>query len=633
MRDFRFKIFCLSIFILGLSVYSQDRHKADSLTAIYKADTLSGIAKMELLRHLSYEERAEIILEKGYADELISYASEQKLPDSTKYAYIYRGYRNKGWAFSARGELVNALKSFIQAQRAAKKANYLDGEATAKYTIAGITAKLGDKGKTKVYYQGSISDNEKLGNKVNLIRALANAGDAFLKFGEYDDAYSYLIQARVNLESLLELEDPGLDPENIIRFRSYIDGNLGRYTVVNGDPERGKEMLRIAISDLEQIEDFEAIGEFQAVLGQIALEEGHIQEAKSLGISALKHAEAEKIELLIGQSNALLAEVAEQEGQLQMALEYQKIAKSIQDEIVEMREEAAQVFYEMEQEALTSENEVLLGQQKINRQRTLILLGVIVLLLVALLAVGLYGRYRYIKNTNNIISEEKMRSDGLLLNILPKDTAEELKAQGYVQAKKYNQVTVMFTDFLGFTRYADQLPPEELVKAVDYYFSQFDLIIEKHGLEKIKTVGDAYLCAGGLPDPSVDHAERMIRAAFDIIELVKKAKTDDNDLTRFDVRIGISTGPVVAGVVGSKKFAYDIWGDTVNIASRMETNSEPMCINVSEYTYELIKDKFKFIPRGKLEVKNKGMMQMYFVETPESTQFRKTSKSGERLKV
>jgi len=153
-----------------------------------------------------------------------------------------------------------------------------------------------------------------------------------------------------------------------------------------------------------------------------------------------------------------------------------------------------------------------------------------------------------------------------------------------------------------------------LVQNVDYYFSKFDEIMEKYGLEKIKTIGDAYMCAGGLPFPSDDHAEKMILAAQDIIDFVKASREMDTNIAMpLDIRIGINTGPVVAGVVGTKKFSYDIWGDTVNVASRMESNSEPGRINISENTYELIKDKFQCTYRGELEVKNRGSLKMYFV--------------------
>ncbi|HSF44537.1 MAG TPA: adenylate/guanylate cyclase domain-containing protein, partial [Chitinophagaceae bacterium] len=237
-----------------------------------------------------------------------------------------------------------------------------------------------------------------------------------------------------------------------------------------------------------------------------------------------------------------------------------------------------------------------------------------------MLLAGLFQRYKFTQEANKIIEAEKKRSDTLLLNILPEETAQELKQNGKVLAKKFQSVTVMFTDFQGFTQYATYLEPEVLVSTVDFYFSKFDQIIEKYGLEKIKTVGDSYMCAGGLPFPSEDHAFKMIQAAMEIEQFICETQNDPtNDKIRLNIRIGINTGPVVAGIVGTKKFAYDIWGDTVNIASRMESNSLPGKINISENTYQLVKDLVDVEYRGELHVKNRGAMKMYFINRQKSS--------------
>jgi class 3 adenylate cyclase len=238
-------------------------------------------------------------------------------------------------------------------------------------------------------------------------------------------------------------------------------------------------------------------------------------------------------------------------------------------------------------------------------------------MLILIITIGFYRRYKFIKKTNGIIEEEKNRSNQLLLNILPEETALELKRSGKVQAKKFDSVTVLFADFEGFTKYSENLAPEKLVESIDFYFSKFDTIMDKYNLEKIKTVGDAYMCAGGLPFPTKDHAHKIVLAALEIVQFVEDSKkVNSENQTRFEIRIGINTGPIVAGVVGIKKFSYDIWGDTVNIASRMESNSEAGKINISAFTYNIIKNDFDCKYRGEFEVKNKGMMKMYFVNDP-----------------
>lgn len=213
-----------------------------------------------------------------------------------------------------------------------------------------------------------------------------------------------------------------------------------------------------------------------------------------------------------------------------------------------------------------------------------------------------------VREQNEIIKQERDKSDALLLNILPEEVANELKQKGFADAQQFNHVSVMFTDFVNFTGISESLKPKELVENLNLLFSGMDKIIGKYGLEKIKTIGDAYLAVSGLPHDEENHAELTIKAAQEIIEYIKSVNSI------FEIRVGINSGPVVAGIVGVKKFAYDIWGDTVNFAARMEQNSLPSRINVSQNTYKLVKDKFEFEYRGKITAKNKGDVDMYFVK-------------------
>lgn len=269
-------------------------------------------------------------------------------------------------------------------------------------------------------------------------------------------------------------------------------------------------------------------------------------------------------------------------------------------------------------EAQAQQNTAELAIER-NRRNLLLALAAVILLL----AGGIYARYRGVSRynalltqKNNMILAEQKRSEELLLNILPAAIAAELKQHGAAQARQYKEATVLFTDFQGFSKIANTMSADKLVADLDYCYGQFDRIIEQHGLEKIKTIGDSYMCAGGLPESDTDHAVRMVKAALDIQKFLNRwnAERIARGDAPLEARIGIHTGPLVAGVVGSKKFAYDIWGDTVNIASRVESAGEAGRVNVSENTFRLIKDRFNCSFRGELPVKNLDPVAMYFVD-------------------
>ena len=217
------------------------------------------------------------------------------------------------------------------------------------------------------------------------------------------------------------------------------------------------------------------------------------------------------------------------------------------------------------------------------------------------------------------LEQEKKKSEGLLLNILPEETAHELMEKGKADTREYKMASVLFSDFKGFTNLTENISSQRLVEHLDEYFRAFDRHTEELHVEKIKTIGDAYMCATGIPNENENHAQNILEFAFRMIEEMERF----NELNKskgepeWNLRIGVHSGPVIAGVVGKKKFTFDIWGDTVNIAARMESSGEIGKVNISSATYELIKDLYQFEPRGKVQAKNKGMLDMYFVTRKE----------------
>jgi len=271
----------------------------------------------------------------------------------------------------------------------------------------------------------------------------------------------------------------------------------------------------------------------------------------------------------------------------------------------------ADFAYNEKEILLKANQKAALDKEQTNRNYAYAGIGIFVLI-----SIGAGVAYTRKRKDNHIIAREKKRSDDLLLNILPAEVAEELKASGEAHAQQHEKVSIIFTDFVGFTKLSEKLTPTELIAELNYCFKAFDHITTKYNIEKIKTIGDSYMAVSGLPTANENHALNAVKAALEIRDFIVayKEQREREGKVSFEMRIGINSGEVVAGIVGIKKFAYDIWGDAVNIASRMETNGYPGKVNISETTYNLVKDYYDTEYRGELDAKGKGFIKMYFAE-------------------
>ncbi|CAM2939771.1 adenylate/guanylate cyclase domain-containing protein [Flavobacterium succinicans] len=591
---------------VGTKLQAQDQKVADSLAIIYKKGGNTTAVQLELLRNLAFNELNDLSLAIRYTNELIVLSRKSKND-----LYLFRGYYLRGNKLKLKGNLQEALSDFLLAIKIAQNSKNLVGEGVTYMAMANVFSVMKDTKKAYSYYEKAIAILRKSNEPLKLASALSNLGDEYLKNNQLAQALEYFSESGTYFEK-----------SGYTSGIAYTLGNMGVIYFKQGKNKEAESNLNQAIQSLESIEDFYGISEYLIHLSDIYSKQNNWSKALSAAKRSYQLAVKNGYKDQISTSSLQLSKIYESTHKSNLSLSYFKKYVAYKDSVsnVKMVQELADLRTNFEVSKKQAEVNILEKESEIQKllakkQQNVIYATVVVIILISLLVVGLFRRYQFIKKTNAIIESEKNRSNALLLNILPEETAAELKQSGSVRAKKFDSVSVLFTDFVGFTAYAENLSPEKLVESVDYYFSKFDAIIEKYDLEKIKTIGDAYMCAGGLPFETNDHAYKMILAAQEIINCVALAKTErDVFHVRFDIRIGISTGPVVAGVVGTKKFAYDIWGDTVNTASRMESNSETGKINISEATFELVKDRFSCEYRGNIEVKNRGRMNMYFIK-------------------
>lgn len=592
------KMLCLFLGILALNSNGQDLNQVsvDSLKDVYNEDPDID-TNLNILFKIIYNE-TDPKEKLHYSDLLIKTTTEAK-SDSTSF-YLSAGYLDRGNALLLLGDFHEALEAYFESTKWAEKDKDEELLAGLLVSIADTYSMMGNSESAELYYDKSIALLRKLDNPINLATALLNAGDEYYKTEQYDKALSNFAESG----NLFEQED-------YLVGKAYNIGNIGMVYAKQGRHDLAKKNMNEAITLLEENEDYYPISVFLQYMSELYVQQNNYDLALEYAQRSLELATRYNLKDQISNANMQLSELFERSGKIEQAFDRYKAHITYRDSIINLERVEKMNSYEIAQK----ESQQIIFEQKRNNQRIVLWSTIGVLALILLLAFSLFKQIKFVKKANHAIAIEKDRSEKLLLNILPEETAQELKDNGRVVAKKYPSVTVLFSDFKGFTSYAENLSPEQLVETIDHYFSAFDLIMERHGLEKIKTIGDAYMAVGGLSFDSVNQAKEMVLAAQEMNDFVTQTKLDDATTAAFDIRIGINTGSVVAGVVGTKKFAYDIWGDAVNIASRMESNSKPGRINISENTYQFVSKDFDCEYRGELPVKNRGQMKMYFVNS------------------
>ena len=481
---------------------------------------------------------------------------------------------NIGNIYFQQEDFNNALTYLQRSLEIKEQIGDKKGIANSLNNIGNVFMEKGNDDEALDYYQRSIEIKEELGDKKGMANSLGNIGTIYKEQNNFQKALEYY------LKILKIYEDVGGKYE-IAQTLSHI----GKIYNKQGKYDFAIENCKKSIDLLETIGSISELKKSCECLY-------NAYKAKGNGNRALIYHE----QMLVFNDSLQTEETAKKLQQM----EFRKLV--LADSLVQVEKDL--------KVEMTHQTEV----RKKDKNRNLALgAGVFFLFLSG----GFYGRWRFVKKSKAIIEKEKDRSENLLLNILPSEIAEELKLKGSADARDFDLVSIIFTDFKGFTQASEKLTAKALIAEINHCFMAFDHICEKHGIEKIKTIGDAYMAAGGLPVPSDDSIKQTILAALEMQSFITNRITEKQAKNEvpFEMRLGIHTGPVVAGIVGVKKFQYDIWGDTVNTASRMESSGEIGKVNISQDTYALIKDdpQFVFEARGKIQAKGKGEIEMFFV--------------------
>jgi adenylate cyclase len=632
------KIFFVNIIFLGCFYTTAFANEVDSLKKILST-TIADSTRVDVLNALCKS------LFNTNPDTSITIATAAKLlAEQIDYKTgLALAFKNIGKGYYLAGKYKEAVLNWQQALEVYKLLNDKTGVANMLSNQGAVYYNQGDDAKSLELHLQSLKMSEELNDTLRILTSLTNIGGIYAnKEATRSKALTYLLSS-YNL-SLAIKDDYSIGTSAV---------NLGELYYNLGDDVKALEYLRQSEKAYEGTEDLPYTLNY---IGRVFTRQKNFEKAIQIHTEAYNL--SKKLDTKLDQTQSLVAlaqaykargdiasaikayqqsvdvaiplnavvemkdayhglsECYSQKSDFTNAFKYQNLLLAIKDTIYNINTDkklgTLQFGFDLEKKegeiSLLNKNKEI-QRREIQRQK-IVKYGFIGGFLTVLLFASVFFKQR------NKISVEKKRSEKLLLNILPAETAEELKATGTAKTKRLELVSVLFTDFKNFTQASEVLTPEDLVAEVNYCYSEFDRIVDRYGIEKIKTIGDSYMCAGGLPVSNNTHPFDVVSAGIEMVNFIERNKQDriQNGLPYFELRLGIHSGPVVAGIVGIKKFAYDIWGDTVNTASRMESSGEIGRVNISGTTYELVKDKFNCVYRGKIEAKNKGVIDMYFAE-------------------
>jgi adenylate cyclase len=510
---------------------------------------------------------------------------------------------NLGTIYSNQGDDEKALELYLRSLQIAEEINAKMRTLTVSLNIGLIyQKKSATLDKALEYYFVALELAEELAYPEGIGYTSVNIGEVYFAQNDDSTALAYFQKSRDNLQNSNALPYPMID--------------IGKVYDRHGDYEQALKIQKEAFDIAQRINSKLYMAQSLLGMANTYFNQNKISEA----IEVLQQAEFLSME--IGSKESLkeayegLANYSAKLNNYQDAFHFQELLTAINDSLFKSANEKRLNLMMTSFNLEKKEREVEVQELTIQKQRIAKNAFLGGLVLVFIIAFIIFRNYRAKVKINKVLDKQKVEIENLVLNILPATIAKELRLKGTATPRNYESVSVLFTDFKDFTKISAQLTPGELVSELNDYFVAFDNITEKHNLEKIKTIGDAYMCAGGLPVENDTHPVNAIKAALEIQEYMiqkNKVRAAKGEIP-WGLRVGINTGPVMAGVVGRKKYAYDIWGSTVNVASRMESNGEVGKVNISAATYELIKDKFDCLYRGKISAKNVGEIDMHFIE-------------------
>jgi len=658
LQDLKYMKKILTLVLILWSIGLNAQNKSDSLLSIWNNTELDDTTRLNALYTLSDQVFRELRLDSAlsYAQIHYAFATNQGLikqmgESANLQARINWNHRNYGEANRFFHKYIELLEYSDDKQK-----------ISATLNLLGILhGQMGDPVNGLMYYQESLLISEEIGDEETASSTQSNIGELFKEQGDYLKALEYYFQALKTKEkikdqagrnNLISLGTVYLNIGEVYSLQGSYDtatmyfdqcrkyyeesndknglGNVERYTGImyfnQGDYKRALVYYRNSLAIHSKSFYKRHMATDLVHIGIAHLKLRQYQDATFECERALKLAEElENISLkrscvsCLYDGNKALGKSAKALLYLEQFHLYDDSLKSKELSIsLQQMEFQKQVLHDslaqVEEARLLEISHLIQIKQKEQTRN----IGFSVAILIFIFSGFLYNRLHYLRKSKAIIEKEKDRSDTLLLNILPEEVAQELKDKGKANARSFEMVSIVFTDFIEFTQFSAKLSPEELVREIHECFEAFDAICDQFQIEKIKTIGDAYMAAGGIPMPITDAAKKTVLAALAMQDFVQKRKAamDLKGLPSFEMRVGIHSGPVVAGIVGAKKFQYDLWGDAVNTASRVESHGEVGKVNISQVTYSLLKNDldFSFESRGTIEVKGKGEMEMWFVK-------------------